>query len=55
MALLDRLLQYTDPLLVRQLYLDGHEIATHTVTHPSLPNVSQIVGARDWLNQVRGA
>ena len=28
------------------------EIATHTVGHVANPNVSQIVGARDWLNKV---
>ena len=30
------------------------EIATHTIDHVANPNVSQIVGARDWLNKVGG-
>lgn len=30
-----------------------HEIATHTMTHAGLPNASEIVGARTWLNQAR--
>ena len=44
--------QFTDANLIMQLYLDNHEIATHTVTHPSLPNASEILGARKWLNEV---
>ncbi|GAB4816963.1 hypothetical protein N2152v2_004009 [Parachlorella kessleri] len=44
--------QFTDANLIMQLYMDNHEIATHTVTHPSLPNASEIVGARKWLNEV---
>ena len=31
------------------------EIATHTIDHVASPNVTQIVGARDWLNNVRCA
>ena len=38
---------------VRELYMDNHEIATHTMTHPALPSVDEIVGARKWLNEVR--
>lgn len=30
------------------------EIATHTISHVASPNATQIVGARDWLVNVRG-
>lgn len=47
--------QYTDADLVRKLYVDTHEVATHTVHHPSLPSATEILGAREWLNKVRSA
>lgn len=31
------------------------EIATHTINHVASPNATQIIGARDWLIQVRRA
>ncbi|KAL4444941.1 hypothetical protein ABPG77_003991 [Micractinium sp. CCAP 211/92] len=37
------------PAAVQALYLQGNEIATHTVTHPSYPSAEEIVGCRDWL------
>ena len=39
----------TIPAAVQALYLQGNEIATHTVTHPSYPSPQEIVGCRDWL------
>eukprot|EP00887_Chlorella_sp_A99_P000938 scaffold5.g938.t1 len=42
---------YTDPDLVRSLYMAGHEIATHTVDHVGQPNATEILGAKLWLNQ----
>lgn len=32
--------------------MDNHELASHTITHPQLPNASEAAGARTWLNQV---
>ena len=46
--------QDTQPDLVRQLYSAGHEIATQTLTGPGMPNATEIVGCRTWLNQVAG-
>jgi peptidoglycan/xylan/chitin deacetylase (PgdA/CDA1 family) len=42
-------IQYSDPQLIRALYDDSHEIATHSTTHSHRPNRSDIAGARDWL------
>ncbi|KAL4438527.1 hypothetical protein ABPG77_000175 [Micractinium sp. CCAP 211/92] len=47
-------IDYTDPNLVKQVYVRGHEIATHTVDHLANPNTTQIVGARDWLVNTAG-
>lgn len=47
-------IQYTDPNLVKQVFIRGHEIATHTVNHVANPNATEIVGARDWLNKTAG-
>lgn len=44
-------IQYTDPGLVQDVFVRGHEIATHTVNHVSNPDVNEIVGAKRWLNQ----
>lgn len=44
---------FTDPNLVQQSYIRGHEIATHTISHVANPNATEIVGAKLWLNQVR--
>lgn len=47
----------TDCSLIRGLYADHHEIATHTITHPNLNSLSdsaasdEILGARKWLNE----
>ena len=38
---------------IRQIYMGGHEVADHTIAHVALPNVSEIIGARLWLNQVQ--
>lgn len=46
-------MEYTDPGLVQEVFVRGHEIATHTVNHVANPNVEEIVGAKMWLNQVR--
>ena len=46
--------QDTQPELVRQLYSAGHEIATQTLTGPGMPDATEIVGCRTWLNQVAG-
>ncbi len=46
-------IDFTAPDLVQQAYLRGHEIATHTVHHFANANVTEIVGAKLWLNQVR--
>ncbi len=45
--------EYSQPEFVQLAYMSGHEIATHTVSHVGLPNMTQIVGARQWLNEVR--
>ncbi|PSC74458.1 chitin deacetylase-like isoform e [Micractinium conductrix] len=45
---------YTDPNLVKQVFVRGHEIATHTVNHLANPNVTQIVGAKKWLAETAG-
>jgi len=42
---------YTDPALVQEVYMKGHEIATHTMNHVTLPGIDEIVGAKLWLNQ----
>lgn len=42
----------TDPVRAKETYQRGHEIATHTINHVAYPNVTEIVGARDWLNKV---
>ncbi|EFN50750.1 hypothetical protein CHLNCDRAFT_59447 [Chlorella variabilis] len=47
-------IDYTDPNLVKQVFVRGHEIATHTVHHVANPNASEIVGAREWLNETAG-
>lgn len=47
-------IDYTDPNLVKQVFVRGHEIATHTVDHLANPNTTQIVGARDWLVSTAG-
>lgn len=44
----------TVPAAVQALYLSGHEIATHTLTHPSYPSAAEIVGAREWLVKQTG-
>lgn len=46
--------QRSVPALVRQLFLGGHEIASHTLTHPRWPSAAEIVGARAWLNETAG-
>lgn len=45
-------IEYTQPEYVQLAYMKGHEIATHTVHHVGLPNATEIVGARTWLNEV---
>lgn len=45
-------IDYTDPNLIRELYMGGHQIATHTVDHVAYANSSEILGAKLWLNQV---
>ncbi|KAL4424144.1 hypothetical protein ABPG75_001445 [Micractinium tetrahymenae] len=47
-------IDYTDPNLVKQVFVRGHEIATHTINHLANPNTTQIVGARDWLVSTAG-
>lgn len=47
-------IDYTDPHLVKNVFVRGHEIATHTINHVSDANVTQIVGARDWLVKEAG-
>lgn len=47
-------MEYTQPEYVQLAYMSGHEIATHTVHHAGLPNLTEIVGARQWLNEVGG-
>ena len=46
--------QDTVPAAVQALYLSGHEMATHTMTHPSYPSTAEIVGCRDWLVKTIG-
>lgn len=43
---------YTQVEFVQQIYMKGHEIATHTYDHVGLPSATEIVSARSWLNQV---
>lgn len=43
-------INYTDPHLVQEVYMKGHEIATHTLNHVMNPDVTEIVGAKLWLN-----
>ena len=45
-------IQYTQPENVQMLYMKGHEVATHTFSHAGLPNATEIVSAKTWLNQV---
>ena len=44
----------TKPELVQALYMGGHEIATHTMTHPVNPSAGEIIGARRWLADQTG-
>ena len=44
---------WSQPDFIRQIYMGGHELADHTVSHLALPNASEIIGARLWLNQVQ--
>ena len=45
-------IEYTQPEYIQLAYMSGHEIATHTAHHVGLPNLTEIVGARQWLNEV---
>ncbi|KAL4425709.1 hypothetical protein ABPG75_009725 [Micractinium tetrahymenae] len=47
-------IEYSQVEFVQQLYMKGHEIATHTYHHVGLPNATEIVSARTWLNQTAG-
>ncbi|PSC71048.1 chitin deacetylase-like isoform e [Micractinium conductrix] len=44
----------SQPAAVQALYLGGSEIATHTMTHPSLPSAEEIIGARTALANMSG-
>ncbi|KAL4448153.1 hypothetical protein ABPG75_005372 [Micractinium tetrahymenae] len=44
----------TVPAAVQALYLQGNEIATHTMTHVGFPSAAEILGCRDWLVQQTG-
>lgn len=46
--------QRSDPGLVRRVYEQGDEVATHSMTHAWLPGRDEIVGARAWLNATAG-
>lgn len=43
--------EHSDPALVQQLFRGGHEIATHSATHPYRPGAEEILGGRAWLNE----
>lgn len=44
----------TVPAAVQALYLQGHEIATHTMTHVGYPSPMEIIGCREWLVRETG-
>lgn len=44
--------EFTEPSLVRKLYMLGHEVASSSMHIISLPNATEILGAKLWLNQV---
>lgn len=39
---------------VQQLYLEGHEIASHTYNHVGYPSANEILSAREWLSNQTG-
>lgn len=53
-AAADRCVLHGPCVQIRGLYMAGHEIATHTIDHVGLPNATEILGAKLWLNQVGG-
>ena len=44
----------TVPAAVQALYLQGNEIATHTMTHVGYPSPAEIIGCREWLVRETG-
>ncbi|KAL4449367.1 hypothetical protein ABPG77_007011 [Micractinium sp. CCAP 211/92] len=44
----------TVPAAVQALYLQGNEIATHTMTHVGYPSAAEIIGCREWLVKETG-
>ena len=42
--------QWTDYSQVQDLYSDGHEIASHTITHPNGKDFTQV----DWAKEILG-
>ncbi len=39
---------------MQALYLQGNEIATHTMTHVGYPSAAEIIGCREWLVKQTG-
>lgn len=39
---------------MQALYLQGSEVATHTMSHVGNPPAAEIVGARAWLANATG-
>ena len=42
--------EWTDYSQVQDLYSDGHEIASHTITHPNGKDFTQV----DWAKEILG-